>query len=358
MTLITYPSRVHFADGVLEEALRSELDAHGYGAPLILGEEGDTDTELSQRVYAGLPRRARPRHVPIMSRDTKYDTARTVTELTRGKRPDVILAYGSGRAIAYARKCRQMIHQADAEAGHNTAPKDIFAIPGVDGLPNPCRSSFASGPAMVDVASRTGLPRIVICDPTVTDGSSVEEAAAAAVDALARSLEAYVSDAYNPPADGMAIDGFARAVRATKSAALADDPVYRRELMAAHLNATLAQQKGIGPTQLLSDALRAPHGDRLSGGALSRIILPAVLNTRQIPEDRSDALRRLLESETTKSLNSDIEALFAYLPLPGRLSDLGLTHADITQASRDVQDAIGDGAGAQSGAQTIMEAVF
>ena len=35
MALITYLTRVHFADGVLEEALRSELELYGRKRPVI-----------------------------------------------------------------------------------------------------------------------------------------------------------------------------------------------------------------------------------------------------------------------------------------------------------------------------------
>lgn len=133
MTLITYPTRIHFADGVLEEALRSELDAHGLVRPMILGEAEEADSDLSQRIYAGLPRKARPLHVTIGPHDTKYTTSHRAEVETRGRRPDVIVAYGSARAIAYARKCRHGLHQTDCDHG----------IPARPSISLPCRVSMA-----------------------------------------------------------------------------------------------------------------------------------------------------------------------------------------------------------------------
>ena len=38
MTLITYLTRVHFADGVLEEALHGEMERNAKRRPLIIAE--------------------------------------------------------------------------------------------------------------------------------------------------------------------------------------------------------------------------------------------------------------------------------------------------------------------------------
>lgn len=208
---------------------------------------------------------------------------------------------------------------------------------------------------MLDAASRSGLPRILICDPTVTDGASAHQASCAAVDALSRSIEAYLSAAYNPPADGMALDGARRAVRAMRTPDQVGDPSYRRELMAAGLNASLSQQKGIGPTQLISDALREPYGNRLASGALARIILPVVLSTRTVPGAKGAAVMRMLDLMENDLLDLGVEALLTPLPLPHRLSDLGLTHTDIIQASDSLRDRVE----AQGTApQDIMESVL
>ena len=55
MTLITYLSRVHFADGVLEVALSSELELNKRSRPLLVYEPDVVSNEFSERVIAGLP---------------------------------------------------------------------------------------------------------------------------------------------------------------------------------------------------------------------------------------------------------------------------------------------------------------
>ncbi|MEO1309174.1 MAG: hypothetical protein AAFV38_15050, partial [Pseudomonadota bacterium] len=161
------------------------------------------------------------------------------------------------------------------------------------------------------------------------------------------------------PADGMAVDGLTRALTRIRSQADISGGTVRRELMAANLNARLAQQKGIGPTQLLSDVLREPHGNRLQSGPLARVLLPAILGERSVPEDRHHHLNRVLELDRDGPLNEEIERIVGDLPFSCRLSDLGLTHEDIVTANAQIDTLSNGGAKATSdGMMSIMEAVL
>ena len=55
MTLINYLTRVHFADGVLEEALRSEMEVNGKRRPLIVAEDGHLDGAVAERFFSSFP---------------------------------------------------------------------------------------------------------------------------------------------------------------------------------------------------------------------------------------------------------------------------------------------------------------
>ena len=50
MTLINYLTRIHFADGVLEEALRSEIEAFGKSRPLLIADEQESDRLFGERI--------------------------------------------------------------------------------------------------------------------------------------------------------------------------------------------------------------------------------------------------------------------------------------------------------------------
>jgi len=129
--------------------------------------------------------------------------------------------------------------------------------------------------------------------------------------------------------------------------------------MAANLNARLAQQKGIGPTQLLSDILSEPHGNRLKSGPLARVLLPAALGGRSVTPKRQEKLARVLGLDSKADLDSKVETILKDLPYANRLSELGLTHEDIVSASDKINDPIGNTVQTTAAsARSIMEAVL
>ena len=55
MTLINYLTRIHFGDGVLEEALWAEIEHNGKRRPLIIANAQDLTGGLAERFFAGGP---------------------------------------------------------------------------------------------------------------------------------------------------------------------------------------------------------------------------------------------------------------------------------------------------------------
>jgi alcohol dehydrogenase class IV len=185
-------------------------------------------------------------------------------------------------------------------------------------MPDPCTRNLQSW--------RMGLPSILICDPTLTVGADRAASQAASVVSLARCLESYLAVSFNPTADGMALDGFLRCIRNIPR--LGDDevPEVRRDLMAACLNAMLAQEKGIGPAQVLARAL----GQGRDIGAIARLILPGVLAVLAPKGERAAALCSMMGG--AERLEDGMRDFLADLPLNSRLSDLGLGPGDVDRA--------------------------
>lgn len=359
MTLITFPTRVHFSDGVLEESLRAEMESRGHRRALSVCEAHLSKAEITEHLYASLPRRTHHNALFISPEDTRYDTARKVTASMNDAVPDVVVAFGSARAIAHGRKVQHVLCESSATASASNTCIDLIAVPGVDGLPNPCRSAFKSSRLLGNASKRSGLPDVIICDPTIIHDTTQEELSSAAVDAFARCLEAFLSDGYNPPADGMAIDGLIRMVRQLRDEVNNLSIITHREMMAAGINAALAQQKGIGTTQLLGDLLREPHGNRFLPGALSRVLLPETLKGRVLDREQRDRLSRLLAFSKDDDIEQDVSNLLDKLPFARRLSELGLTQQDISRASSEFEDAtICTGGPLQPGAMSIMQAAY
>lgn len=335
MTLITYPTRVHFADGVLEEALRAELERLGHRRVMLVSDGALDGSEARERVLSGLPR-----HVDAVPVTTESGpTPGIAPEDTPSDLPsvDAVVGFGSLAAIEAAHCWRRVL-------GRQGAHPDLFAIPGADGLPDPAVGHRENW--------RDGLPSILICDPSLTLGADRAQSQAAAVTSLARCVEGYLSAAYNPPADGMALDGFLRCILNIHRLDHEDSPDIRRELMAACLNAAMAQEKGIGPTQILARELSANSGR--SAGEIARLLLPGVL-AAMAPEGDKPAVLSLVMGQGGGPLAEGVHDLLWDLPLAARLSDMGLVREDLERAARS----LGGRSGLPSGAATtVMEAVF
>ena len=70
----------------------------------------------------------------------------------------------------------------------------------------------------VGILSPFVVPRAAICDPELTFGLPTGLTAATGMDAIAHCIETFLSPAFNPPAEGIALDGLRRAWRHIETA--------------------------------------------------------------------------------------------------------------------------------------------
>ncbi|MFX5510341.1 iron-containing alcohol dehydrogenase, partial [Acinetobacter baumannii] len=63
----------------------------------------------------------------------------------------------------------------------------------------------------VGIISPHLVPKLALCDPELTLGLPPLRTAATGMDAIAHCLETFMAPAFNPPADGIALDGLWRA---------------------------------------------------------------------------------------------------------------------------------------------------
>ena len=129
------------------------------------------------------------------------------------------------------------------------------------------------------------MPRIAICDPTLTVGMPPVITAGTGMDALAHCLEAYCGPNYHPLADGIALEGV-RLVKESLARAYrtAGDLEARAHMMAAAAMGASAFQKGLGAVHALSHPLGAFHDTH--HGMTNAVILPYVLAFNRPAIDR------------------------------------------------------------------------
>ena len=257
MTLITFVTRVHFADRVLEDALAEEMARLGMDRPLVLvdAEAGDE----ADRLPDALPRqpRAPVRFAVERARAGRCGPARGDGALRRDGS-----ATASSAAAARARSTSRGFSAGRA--------RPVVAVPtGTE--------SVGLGPLAVDFArhgSRQAFtPSAILCDATLTAARRSRRDGSGG-DGCARPLPRSLSQQRLQPAG--------RRHRARRAAARGAEPrtrgrhpgdlAARRELLAAALNGGLASQKGFGGIEAAARGLEAEAGAR--HGALHAALLP------------------------------------------------------------------------------------
>ncbi|MEL6372596.1 MAG: iron-containing alcohol dehydrogenase [Pseudomonadota bacterium] len=349
MTLITYSTRIHFADSVLEEALWAEVEASGLRRAMLVARDDAADLTLLERIPAGLPPDATlDAFEPVPAVPTEV-AARALAARIAQERCDAMIAVGGSAAIGLAKLARLLIKH-DVPLGQISAlssairrdrpdpalPK-LFAIPALRGLG---AAVNAHVPVILEDGERSRvihqdlIPTVTICDPSLLRGEADAPRASALVEAIARCIEAYLLQGFHPPAEGIALDGLRRASCQLPRHGQGDQFEVRRELMAATLNGALALQTGLGVSQRLCDALRmAAHRD-LDNGAVTRLLLPPVLRCLACqPDPKHRALKRALGIYDETPLADGVAIKLQGLPLPRRLSECGIDQAAIESAA-------------------------
>ncbi|WP_341367664.1 iron-containing alcohol dehydrogenase [Yoonia sp. BS5-3] len=363
MTLITFQSRIHFATDVLEEALRAELEESEHRRVLVIHDQKQPDAQLLERVYISLPDNVSREVVAIAPDHSKVVTGELGLVHETNERVDVIIALGSARAIGHARKCRQLFAQSRMASLPQEERRtqrtqaylpDFFAIPGVDGMPDPCLSGGATA------SFKTSPPNVIICDPSVIAKSTETDIANAFAKTLGRCLGTFAGSNFNPLADGMAAEGLRRL-------AMILPQVYEnqtahplmRDLMAASLIGSISQQKGPGLVEAIANALTLLTQNDVDTGSLQRILMPRLLHDLQLISRHDEALiLRLLDAEDDASLSRSIEEILDPLPLNRSLRDMGLALSDVQKAITAAQDRIHMPGPVAKQIQTIVEDVF
>ena len=154
-----------------------------------------------------------------------------------------------------------------------------------------------------------------------------------------------MAPAFNPPADGIALDGLRRGWRAIETAFSNPlDALARRDMMSASMQGALAFQKGLGAVHSLSHAIGGLRPE-LHHGELNAALLPHVVrfNAKADTVVAEGKIERLAETigvePTVTALAAAVTSLIARLGLKTRLREFGLSRMEfesiISRATKD-----------------------
>lgn len=325
MSLISFVTRIHFADRVLEDALPEELEQLAIRRPLVITDEAGEHEDCLERLWDALPAECDPVHLGGFRPQVKAAQLRAASKSFHDTSCDAVIGFGGAVALDFAR--------AIDTRRQGQQPALLLTIPTTT-------ESVGLGPVGGAIPRQHVFkprhPSVVLCDATLTVSTSAYATAIAGMDTLTHCLEAYLGTAFNPPADGIALEGLRRAMRnLLRAVEDGQDLEARREMLAAALNAGLAARKGLGGIDAAAKALEAEAGIPDRHGSLNAALLPHVLafNAPAV-SDRLPVVREAIGAAAGMDVASSISALGKRLGLPARIGDLGLNRAALRRAAK------------------------
>ena len=340
MAFIYYLTQIQFEFGAVR-LLKQECERVGIKRPLIVTDAGVKAAGILQKALDALPGMT----VAVFDQTPSNPTeaaVRAAAALYKASGCDGLIAVGGGSAIDCAKGVAiaathegPLTTYATIEGGspkitERVAP--LIAVPTTSGT----GSEVARGALIiVDDHRKLGfhswhlVPKTAICDPELTLGLPAGLTAATGMDAIAHCMETFMSAAFNPPADGIALDGLERGwaniERATRDGS---DREARLNMMSASMQGAMAFQKGLGCVHSLSHSLGGVD-PRLHHGALNAMFLPAVVRfnaqAESVQKDhRLVRMARVMGLASGSEIPDAIKAMNARLGLPTGLAAMGV----------------------------------
>ncbi|MEZ5830630.1 MAG: iron-containing alcohol dehydrogenase [Dongiaceae bacterium] len=341
MAVIQYLTLIQFDAGAVA-LVGQECARLNIARPMVVTDRGVAAAGLLDRVLAHL-KEGTPVYDGTQSNPTEA-SVKEATALYKQHRCDGVIGLGGGSSIDLAKgvalaathdgplKSYAVIEGGIARITAAMAP--VIAIPTTAGT----GSEVGRGAVIImedgrklTMISPHMIPKVAICDPELTYGLPPSLTAATGMDAVAHCIETFLSAAFNPPAEGIALDGLRRAwahiERATKNGS--KDAEARLNMMSASMQGALAFQKGLGCVHSLSHALGGVN-PRLHHGTLNAVFLPAVIrfNAEAESVQRARKIERLAECmglHRAEEVAPAIKTMSQKLNLPGGLMAMGVT---------------------------------
>lgn len=268
----SFPTQIHFGAGA-RRLVAGHLRSAGLERPLIVTDKGLAQLPLAANFAADL--RAAGLDVAIFGGVWGNPTASQVAagaDAFKAHAADAVVGLGGGAALDVAKAVGLMaVHEGDILEyawDHPDVRSIARALPHFVALPTTSGTGSEVGRSAVISHDTTHVKKIifspvllakaVFADPELTLDLPANVTAATGMDALTHNVESYLSPAYHPLCDGIALEGARLAARALRLAVRdGRDLSARSDMMMSSMMGAIAFQKDLGAVHSCAHALSA-----------------------------------------------------------------------------------------------------
>ena len=268
VTQFSFPTRIVFGAGARRQ-VADHLREHGVKRPLVVTDKGLAQLPVLRDFVATLDGLQPFVYGGVHGNPVKQQVDDGVAAF-KAHRADAVIGFGGGAALDVAKAVALMAaHEGSileyawdhpkVRPVKNALPYFV-ALPTTSGTGSEVgRSSVISDDAThvkKVVFNPALLARAVFADPELTLGLPPHVTAATGMDALTHNVESYLSPAYHPLCDGIALEGARIAAHALEKAVMQPgDIAARSDMMMASMMGAIAFQKDLGAVHSCAHAL-------------------------------------------------------------------------------------------------------
>jgi hypothetical protein len=340
----SFPTTIHF--GVGARALVSDhLRQQRVHRPLIVTDQGLAALPILKDFGAGLAGLDVDVYSGVYGNPVRAQVDAGVAEF-RKHRADCVIGFGGGAALDVAKAVALMaVHDGsvlDYAWDHPQVRPVENALPYFIALPTTSGTGSEVGRSSVISDDRTHvkkvifspalLARAVFADPELTVDLPAGVTAATGMDALTHNVESYLSPAYHPICDGIALEGARIAAHALETAVREPKNIAARsDMMMSSMMGAIAFQKDLGAVHSCAHALGTVvdmhHG--LANGIMIDHVMRFNLDAA---ETKMAELAHVCGAGDSGGAFIDwLAALKERIGIPARLGGKGVTEAHIPE---------------------------
>ena len=353
ITSFSFPTAIKFGVGA-RKLVADHLREQGFKRPLIvtdkalgalpvLAEFRSLLSDLDVAVYSGVF--GNPTCSQVMDGSAAF----------KAHNADCVIGFGGGAALDVAKIVGvTATHEGDILEyvwDHPQVRPITNALPYFIALPTTSGTGSEVGRSSVVSENDTHLKRVVFsakilakcvfADPELTVGLPAAVTAATGMDALTHNIESYLSPAYHPLCDGIALEGTRIAAAALVTAVNEPKNLQARsDMMMASMMGAIAFQKDLGAVHSCAHALGAVHD--LHHGLANALMIDTVLewNFVAVPAKFDELAHVCKVPGGGSAFVPWLKALKAKVGIEGGLTARGVKSADIPRlveiATKDI----------------------